>query len=473
MVKHIFLTCGVLLSATAQTAFAKELEGMLVTQNNYVRIRSCDLKNNYTLLPGSGNGYEAAAEIISVRKNTPENTPIYVGLRGNLENTNFLISGIDFIKMGESCHVPHTETPPAEVVIREYPLNQQKSGSTGGKPEFKQDNAKLKATESQQAKAEQDKPEETAGKSEEPIPYPEVTQTNQSEDGKKSEGKSNSDDLVKESVKTEDVKQTDTEKSDRTTAGSATPAVSNTTAPTEKKTVENKEIDTSAKAETSETVEAPAKAEASETVEVPAKAKTSETVEAPTKSEISEVVEVPAKAETHETVEAPIRFESLEKVETLPTKTEISATEETPAQTEAPATVETRVTTETTSTTQAPVAEEASTKTVDVEEHPSVSEPVASVVLPAESQPVEATTVSELKPETGKQESPSVEHEPLAPQVDIQREETHSAHNTLPATPMTTETSASQTEPPVVNEETSVQPVYVNKVIVHDDDAYE
>ena len=461
MVKHIFLTCGVLLSATAQTAFAKELEGMLVTQNNYVRIRSCDLKNNYTLLPGSGNGYEAAAEIISVRKNTPENTPIYVGLRGNLENTNFLISGIDFIKMGESCHVPHTETPPAEVVIREYPLTQQKSGSTGGKPESKQDNAKLKATESQQAKAEQDKPEETAGKSEEPIPYPEVTQTNQSEDGKKSEGKSNSDDLVKESVKTEDVKQTDTEKSDRTTAGSATPEVSNTTAPTEKKTVENKEIDTSAKAETSETVEAPAKAEASETVE------------APTKSEMSEVVEVPAKAETHETVEAPIRFESLEKVETLPTKTEISATEETPAQTEAPATVETRVTTETTSTTQAPVAEEASTKSVDVEEHPSVSEPVAPVVLPAESQPVEAATVSELKPETGKQESSSVEHEPLAPQVDIQHEETHSAHNTLPATPMTTETSASQTEPPVVNEETSVQPVYVNKVIVHDDDAYE
>ena len=460
MVKHIFLTCGVLLSATAQTAFAKELEGMLVTQNNYVRIRSCDLKNNYTLLPGSGNGYEAAAEIISVRKNTPENTPIYVGLRGNLENTNFLISGIDFIKMGESCHVPHTETPPAEVVIREYPLNQQKSGSTGGKPESKQDNAKLKATESQQAKAEQDKPEETAGKSEEPIPYPEVTHTNQSEDGKKSEGKSNSDDLVKESVKTEDVKQTDTEKSGRTNAGSATPEVSNTTAPTEKKTVENKEIDTSAKAETSETVEAPAKAEASETVEVPAKAETSETVE------------VPAKAETHETVEAPIRFESLEKVETLPTKTEISATEETPAQTEAPATVETRVTTETTSTTQAPVAEEASTKTVDVEEHPSVSEPVASVVLPAESQPVETTTVSELKPETGKQESPSVEHEPLAPQVDIQREETHSAHNTLPATPMTTETSASQTESPVVNEETSVQPVYVNKVIVHDDDAF-
>ena len=447
MVKHIFLTCGVLLSATAQTAFAKELEGMLVTQNNYVRIRSCDLKNNYTLLPGSGNGYEAAAEIISVRKNTPENTPIYVGLRGNLENTNFLISGIDFIKMGESCHVPHTETPPAEVVIREYPLNQQKSGSTGGKPESKQDNAKLKATESQQAKAEQDKPEETAGKSEEPIPYPEVTQTNQSEDGKKSEGNSNSDDLVKESVKTEDVKQTDTEKSDRTTAGSATQEGSNTTAPTEKKTVENKEIDTSAKAETSETVEAP------------------------TKSEISEVVEVPAKAETHETVEAPIRFESLEKVETLPTKTEISATEETPAQTEAPATVETRVTTETTSTTQAPVAEEASTKSVDVEEHPSVSESVAPVVLPAESQPVETTTVSELKPEIGKQETPSVEHEPLAPQVDIQHEETHSAHNTLPATPMATETSASQTESPVVNEETSVQPVYVNKVIVPDDDA--
>ena len=408
MVKHIFLTCGVLLSATAQTAFAKELEGMLVTQNNYVRIRSCDLKNNYTLLPGSGNGYEAAAEIISVRKNTPENTPIYVRLRGNLENTNFLISGIDFIKMGESCHVPHTETPPAEVVIREYPLNQQKSGSTGGKPESKQDNAKLKATESQQAKAEQDKPEETAGKSEEPIPYPEVTQTNQSEDGKKSEDKTNPDDLVKESVKTEDAKQADTEKSGLTNAGSETLVVSKTTSPAERQPVENKESNTSAKAEVSETVE------------VPAKAETHETVEAPVKAEISEVVEGSTQ------VEIP------EKVET-PTKVETSETEETPAQTEAPATVETRVTTETTPTTQAPVAEEASTKTVDVEEHPSVSEPVAPVVLPAESQSVETTTVSELKPETGKQDSPSLEHEPLAPQIDIQREETHSAHNTLSA----------------------------------------
>ena len=408
MVKHIFLTCGVLLSATAQTAFAKELEGMLVTQNNYVRIRSCDLKNNYTLLPGSGNGYEAAAEIISVRKNTPENTPIYVGLRGNLENTNFLISGIDFIKMGESCYVPHTETPPAEVVIREYPLTQQKSGSTGGKSESKQDNSKLKAAESQQTKAEQDKSEETVSKSEEPVPYPEVTQINQSEDSKKSEDKSNSDDLVKEIVKTEDAKRTDTEKSDRINAGLATPEVSNTTAPTEKKILENKEIDTSAKAE------------ASETVEVPAKAETHETVEAPVKAEISEVVEGSTQVETPEKVETP-------------TKVETSETVETPAQTEASVTVETRVTTETTSTTQAPVVEETSTKAVDVEEHSSVSEPVAPVVLPSESQPVKATTVSEVKPETGKQESSSVEHEPLVPQVDIQREETHSAHNTLSA----------------------------------------
>ena len=386
MVKHIFLTCGVLLSATAQTAFAKELEGMLVTQNNYVRIQSCDLKNNYTLLPGSGNGYEAVAEIISVRKNTPENTPIYVGLRGNLENTNFLISGIDFIKMGESCHVPHTETPPAEVVIREYPLTQQKSGSTGGKSESKQGNLELKATESQQTKAEQDKSEETVGKSEEPVPYPEVTQTNQSEDSKKSEDKSNSDDLVKESVKAEDAKRTDTEK----------------------KIVENKEIDTSAKAEVSETVEVPAKAETHETVEAPVKAEISEVVEGSTQVEIPEKVETPTKVETSETVE-------------------------TPAQTEAPVTVEKRITTETTPTTQALVVEEVSIKAVDIEEYSSVSEPVAPVVLPAESQPIEATTVFKVKPETGKQDSPSLEHEPLAPQVDIQREETHSAHNTLSA----------------------------------------
>ena len=386
MVKHIFLTCGVLLSATAQTTFAKELEGMLVTQNNYVRIKSCDLKNNYTLLPGSGNGYEAAAEIISVRKNTPENTPIYVGLRGNLENTNFLISGIDLIKIGESCHVPHTETPPAEVVIREYPLTQQKSGSTGGKSESKQGNLELKATESQQTKAEQDKSKETVGKSEEPVPYPEVTQTNQSEDSKKSEDKSNSDDLVKESVKAEDAKRTDTEK----------------------KIVENKEIDTSAKAEVSETVEVPAKAETHETVEAPVKAEISEVVEGSTQVEIPEKVETPTKVETSETVE-------------------------TPAQTEAPVTVEKRITTETTPTTQALVVEEVSIKAVDIEEYSSVSEPVAPVVLPAESQPIEATTVFKVKPETGKQDSPSLEHEPLAPQVDIQREETHSAHNTLSA----------------------------------------
>jgi hypothetical protein len=358
----------------------------LVTQNNYVRIKSCDLKNNYTLLPGSGNGYEAAAEIISVRKNTPENTPIYVGLRGNLENTNFLISGIDLIKIGESCHVPHTETPPAEVVIREYPLTQQKSGSTGGKSESKQGNLELKATESQQTKAEQDKSEETVGKSEEPVPYPEVTQTNQSEDSKKSEDKSNSDDLVKESVKAEDAKRTDTEK----------------------KIVENKEIDTSAKAEVSETVEVPAKAETHETVEAPVKAEISEVVEGSTQVEIPEKVETPTKVETSETVE-------------------------TPAQTEAPVTVEKRITTETTPTTQALVVEEVSIKAVDIEEYSSVSEPVAPVVLPAESQPIEATTVFKVKPETGKQDSPSLEHEPLAPQVDIQREETHSAHNTLSA----------------------------------------
>ena len=55
MVKHFFLTCSVLLSAAAQTALAKEydLEGTLVTQNNYVRIQSCNLKNTYALLPGS------------------------------------------------------------------------------------------------------------------------------------------------------------------------------------------------------------------------------------------------------------------------------------------------------------------------------------------------------------------------------------------------------------------------------------
>ena len=59
--------------------------------------------------------------------------------------------------------------------------------------------------------------------------------------------------------------------------------------------------------------------------------------------------------------------------------------------------------------------EEVSIKAVDIEEYSSVSEPVAPVALSSESQPVEVTAVSEVKPETGKQESPLVEHEPLAP----------------------------------------------------------
>ena len=100
MVKHFFLTCGVLLSAATQIALAKEydLEGTLITQNNYVRIQSCNLKNTYALLPGSGNGYEAIAEIISTRKNISESTPIYAALKGSLESSNFLVSGIELIK---------------------------------------------------------------------------------------------------------------------------------------------------------------------------------------------------------------------------------------------------------------------------------------------------------------------------------------------------------------------------------------
>jgi hypothetical protein len=37
---------------------------------------------------------------------------------------------------------------------------------------------------------------------------------------------------------------------------------------------------------------------------------------------------------------------------------------------------------------------------------------------------------------------------------------------------MTTKTSVPQAESPTFHEETPVQPVYVTKVIVHDDDAF-
>ena len=127
MVKHFFLTCSVLLSAAAQTALAKEydLEGTLVTQNNYVRIQSCNLKKTYALLPGSGNGYEATAEIVRARKNMPESTPIYVALKGKLESPNFLVSGIELIKIGENCHTAKTKSSSPEKAVQKYPGENQ------------------------------------------------------------------------------------------------------------------------------------------------------------------------------------------------------------------------------------------------------------------------------------------------------------------------------------------------------------
>ncbi|OSI18021.1 hypothetical protein BV912_10460 [Neisseria dumasiana] len=52
------------------------------------------------------------AELISIRKNTPSKTPVYVALKGEIEyakdNTptdTFLVSGIDTVRVGENCYI--------------------------------------------------------------------------------------------------------------------------------------------------------------------------------------------------------------------------------------------------------------------------------------------------------------------------------------------------------------------------------
>ncbi|MDO1509205.1 MULTISPECIES: hypothetical protein [unclassified Neisseria] len=86
--------------------------GMLIVKNEYVRLQDCTRRSEYILLPSGKYGYEAMAELISVRKNTPIDVPVSVGLKGEVEYTpenepteNFLITDIAFIKQGESCYI--------------------------------------------------------------------------------------------------------------------------------------------------------------------------------------------------------------------------------------------------------------------------------------------------------------------------------------------------------------------------------
>lgn len=436
MVKHFFLTCSVLLSAAAQTALAKEydLEGTLVTQNNYVRIQSCNLKNTYALLPGSGNGYEATAEIVSARKNMPESTPIYVALKGKLESPNFLVSGIELIKIGENCHTVKTKSSYPEKAVQKYPSENQQPDLEDKNSKAEPYNSALKPVEAEPAVTEPENLKQTAEEpgttiSVEPAHHSKITQA---EDGKKSkDDQYSSDNLLDKQVKTEDAKQADIEKLDRGNATPVDPATLNTSKPNVQSVetpekVEQPAVDESKAVEKS-VVEETKSVEQSSIVETP------EAVEQSSAVEASEVVQPPV-VDEHKVVEQP---------------EEVKAFEQTGAS----------------ETVHNPIIEETS---IEADHKVENKLSVPEVVTPASSSVEDRVTVFETQPKTDNQESTQLEGIPsVGTQADQVTEETHSTHETLSGT----EASAPITDS--LSNEVSAQPVYVNHIIVHEDDVAE
>lgn len=493
MVKHFFLTCSVLLSAAAQTALAKEydLEGTLVTQNNYVRIESCNLKNTYALLPGSGNGYEATAEIVSARKNMPESMPIYVALKGKLESPNFLVSGIELIKIGENCHTAKTKSSSPEKAVQKYPSENQQPDLEDKNSKAEPHNPALKPVEAEPAVTEPENLKQTAEEpgttiAVEPAHHSKITQA---EDGKKSkDDQYSSDNLLDKQVKTEDAKQADIEKLDRGNATPVDPATLNISKPNvqsvetpekveqpavdESKAVEEsvveetKSVEQSSMVETPEAVEQPPIASESKAAEQPVIVET-KTVEQPSEADMPAVVvqpivdefkvEQPVDAATAKTVEQSSAVEASEVVQ--------PPVVEEPKVVEQPEEVKAFKPTGASETVHNPIIEETSIEADHrVEEKPSVPE----VVTPASSSVEDRVTVFETQPKTDNQESTQLEGIPsVGTQADQVTEETHSTHDTLSGTEASTPITDS------LSNEVSAQPVYVNHIIVHEDDVAE
>ena len=484
MVKHFFLTCSVLLSAATQIALAKEydLEGTLITQNNYVRIQSCNLKNTYALLPGSGNGYEAIAEIISTRKNISESTPIYAALKGSLESSNFLVSGIELIKIGENCHTAKTKSSSPEKVVQKYPSENQQPDLEDKNSKAEPHNHALKPVEAEPAVTEPENLKQTA---EEPgttilVEPAHHSKTTQAEDGKKSkDDQYSSDNLLDKKVKTEDAKQADIEKLDRGNATPVDPATLNTSKPNvqsvetpekveqpavdESKAVEKSEtksVEQSAIVETSEAVEQPIASE-SKAAEQPVIVET-KTVEQPSEADMQPIVdefkvEQPVDAATAKTVEQSSAVEASAVVQP-PVVDE-------PKVVEQPEEVKAFEPTGASETVHNPIIEETSIEADHkVEEKPSVPE----VVTPASSSVEDRVTIFETQPKADNQESTQLEGIPsVGTQADQLTEATHSAHETLSGI----EAAAPITDS--LSNEVSAQPVYVNHIIVHEDDVAE
>ncbi|MCL9777771.1 hypothetical protein [Neisseria subflava] len=487
MVKHFFLTCSVLLSAAAQTALAKEydLEGTLVTQNNYVRIQSCNLKDTYALLPGSGNGYEATAEIVSARKNMPESTPIYVALKGKLESPNFLVSGIELIKIGENCHTAKTKSSSPETAVQKYPSENQQPDLEDKNSNAEPYNPVLKPVEAEPVVTEPENLKQTAEEpgttiSVDPAHHSKTTQATQPEDSKKSkDDQYSSDNLLDKQVKTEDAKQADIENLERDNATPVDPATLNTSKPNvqsvetpekveqpavdESKAVEKSEtksVEQSAIVETSKAVEQPIASE-SKAAEQPVIVET-KTVEQPSEADMQPIVdefkvEQPVDAATAKTVEQSSAVEASAVVQP-PVVDE-------PKVVEQPEEVKAFEPTGASETVHNPIIEETSIEADHkVEEKPSVPE----VVTPASSSVEDRVTIFETQPKADNQESTQLEGIPsVGTQADQLTEATHSAHETLSGI----EAAAPITDS--LSNEVSTQPVYVNHIIVHEDDVAE
>lgn len=119
-----YLAFALCTSASAQSLNSPNSEvkgyypGMLISKDSYVRLKNCSQNHDYALLPSGKYGYEVMAELISIRKNTPFETPVSVGLHGEVEydsaknpTGNFLVRGLEFVKTGESCDITVEPSP--------------------------------------------------------------------------------------------------------------------------------------------------------------------------------------------------------------------------------------------------------------------------------------------------------------------------------------------------------------------------
>ena len=117
--RYFFALAGLFFASSsvyAATTTAENYLGMLIEKDEYVRLQDCSKQIEYTLVPSGKYGYDAIAELISLRKNTAVSIPISVSLNGSIEeninnnkNRYFLVNDISSVKTGESCYIVPAE----------------------------------------------------------------------------------------------------------------------------------------------------------------------------------------------------------------------------------------------------------------------------------------------------------------------------------------------------------------------------